>query len=860
MYYSRDGHRELLTHNLLTDGINPTPAVTLEWNASLFRYLQEVRKSQLNVGGVGSQMGNSHGRGPQSDAFGTGTSSTLFNYGNSDMSQSSQQRFGKRTFSDSQVESRFMGDPSKRSKMGNGMMGQVGNQSEGMQQSLALGMMKFMTDNSGRQMFNTSANSQRSWQENRFQSNKPRYPSKPNSQPGRNFDPRDSTSSAKKVVHSNFQQQNNPNHPIKAAHDQSTATKPKPNKKNKKQRNIPSNPVLVEPIITPRSVKERLGNTVQDSDKSLNTSQDNYLLNQTPQSVKPSQDLLIEPLADGKERQVQVKQGSGPVKSSPLKASVPFVKRNVRPAAVSRLLSYSCRGNADDIRSMPKGLPDMLKTLVTDNEPIVSPNKDITRQDYILMMTKTSENSLNFSRIIADFDDKPNDELHSYKFGSRRIPCFRKKNHHGADLKVPVVRFIRSNQWIPGCERTTAPVTTLQKRVGEYNVALYHLMKRRQWLVETLNKSKDKSIGKTVEVHDDDDSDDEDVVVVTPKENMVIEAQSKSEEITSIKAGAEVRGKKRKRFGKVKVQDQTGNSTSADAGKDKEKVTSVIGEAQQEESDDIIEISVAPNGASVKKVKCVEESNAGEDCGEGSVTKKVTDTLNKEENCKRENVVKSASKEKGSNDQLKKYDEDWDALESNVVVIKLSDEESVDLDGDQSANKVDLNVSTTEDVKPSMCKDVGETICKKENDLTPRIGKESIDTEEEGNTADNNPIVDEDKPSEEDKLLKCNIPSKAENVIDSGVAVEQEGSCNISGENVNTNVYHAEDDADIFVAVPDIVDKEADQSPVTAPEVAVQQAITSSKDGPGDADIFVAVPDIVDDETNQSPLETAKAD
>lgn len=158
---------------------------------------------------------------------------------------------------------------------------------------------------------------------------------------------------------------------------------------------------------------------------------------------------------------------------------------------------------AMELARMRRGIPHLLRSIKSGNEPVFSKDQHNLRSDYILMATKTSASIQGhmhvsaasmpkFARIRAV--DEPDDaQVGIYKHGRHSFPAFSKAQQPHPSV-VPSVSFLKTNQWNPGYEKSAAPMTVLQKEVAAFNIALYQLMKSRSQLMKKISKGMDPSI------------------------------------------------------------------------------------------------------------------------------------------------------------------------------------------------------------------------------------------------------------------------------------------------------------------------------------------------------------------------------
>ena len=259
--------------------------------------------------------------------------------------------------------------------------------------------------------------------------------------------------------------------------------------------NLPvQNVRTVTPLINsagPRRVSVKARLNIGSPNKYLNPglqASDEFLLNAPTGGHQQNRPLLVEPRDFNPQRHVELQYApfNGPFphggKVAPQFRLGQTPSRPAADVATNRLIGA------------PKGIPNMLLSLKTSNDPTFNVDKHTKRSDYILMAVKPSDYHTRLCRIIADYNHLENDKMHLVKIGNRRFAAFDKTQQLSDKSIVPSVAFLKTNQWDPGFEKSTAPMTALQKEVAGFNTALYQLMKMRKKLEKQLRLGKDASI------------------------------------------------------------------------------------------------------------------------------------------------------------------------------------------------------------------------------------------------------------------------------------------------------------------------------------------------------------------------------
>ena len=613
MYYSRDGQRELLTHNLLEDGINPTSSVTAQWNIELAKFLQDIRNS-VTSDFLPQNMGRFEGE-SSANAFGSGD--TRFNYGTSGNVHKRQP--------DDSLESY-----TKRSRLEDSLVTTLGSQPESVQKNLAMGMLKFISDNlgegaltvksserqslldrpdfgqsnSGTDLFgqlhpddsgfghrgNSYMNTNQSHFKNSgyssryYDKNRHSSASLPSSSFGtacvstntsytdksrQNFS-RISDHKRKFNLSSQSNMSSSSRNPSSGSSrsrwsvysaKSSTRTRGRKKAKSAKISFDGGNPKSAggkslgtgkanQAIATKSSNKELLSDSKtkskkvanmeryseQERDSSISSKQlqpeksevvkagvslskgsSSKTDSGEPVTVQVHIDPELPAVTDahasdtkGKSNPEQahecVKDGShktlkvlshGTISSAESRTKqVSATSKHSMSNFHSRMLGrdmFGSVGNMDALGNMQNGLPFLFKSILCGTEPYIAIDNHKVRSDYVMMTTKRSKQA-KFYRIMADYDDKPQDKLGIVTSNLQRFPAFDSKKDLGDRDILPSVAYLRTNQWNPGSEKINAPMTKLQKLVATFNTNLYQLQKMRVALLDELSKNNDVSI------------------------------------------------------------------------------------------------------------------------------------------------------------------------------------------------------------------------------------------------------------------------------------------------------------------------------------------------------------------------------
>ena len=546
MYYSHDGRRELLTHNLLADGINPGSSVTAEWNIELSRYLQHIRRSREKSRGLTSSRLTSQNR--ESGDF-SSVRGTLFDYGKQEEDPFARARSTvsplKRPY-----ERETSPRPTKRGKVEELLMEKLGSQSGDVQKKLAMGMLKFISDSLGEDALESESNRGRKdalsrydgelRSSRRFSEDRDREPRNERAEYARFDDfgePREferplinratqqfNTTVSKRSFSSRKYTDPSMDHLGQMPDDQMDIRSydlrgyngPAPSRGQNSTQHQPQKSFAARKEIdySPNSnQRDRHRQFEEPPPRPLMEFGGDFPVGHHSHGplIEPAPSHQSERVVQLQYRQAETSPVSRPSKPllsrppGPLASVSPRDPPNTQPVFHHRALTEK-RANAPIIprpKHLASGasmlprydLTNLLSCFDKVDDPItadsVPESKGKSNKAYgtYILMTKESA-GYNYTRVRASDSSVVNHPAERLPPGHSRYQYFSPNEFE--DGKLPSVEFIAAEVWEPGHEKV-APMTKLQKEVAAFNLMLYSLRHRRSVIMKKLMNKKDTS-------------------------------------------------------------------------------------------------------------------------------------------------------------------------------------------------------------------------------------------------------------------------------------------------------------------------------------------------------------------------------